>query len=187
MQNNISTLYFIIEIDNYVVKSVQVSFIFCSFVIFVQKISSQNKSYRSPTSWFFLRFSNDFGVTVIRHQNADAMVQPVRVWEAFTLLIIFKMADVQGGMPLKRALARTMRSAFWWWIMAWQRLLESTIDILYTLYTRYNLVPRVFNTEDPGMVWSRASPTFSAQGGVGKVSNYMLPMGYYKKINFANY
>jgi hypothetical protein len=49
-----------------------------------------------------------------------------------------------------------------------------------------NLVPRVFN-KDPGMVWSRASPKFSAQGGVGKVSNYMLPMGYYKKINFANY
>ena len=49
-----------------------------------------------------------------------------------------------------------------------------------------NLVPRVFN-KDPGMVWSRASPKFSAQGGVGKVSNYMLPMGYYKNINFANY
>jgi hypothetical protein len=26
----------------------------------------------------------------------------------------------RGGMPLKRALARTMASAFWWWIMAWQ-------------------------------------------------------------------
>jgi hypothetical protein len=49
-----------------------------------------------------------------------------------------------------------------------------------------NLVPRVFN-KDPGMVWSRASPKFSAQVGGGKVSNYMLPMGYYKKINFANY
>ena len=51
---------------------------------------------------------------------------------------------------------------------------------------RRNLVPRIFN-KDPGMVWSRASPKFSAQRGVGKVSNYMLPMGYYKNINFANY
>jgi hypothetical protein len=32
-------------------------------------------------------------------------------------------------MPLKRALARTMVSAFWWWIMAWQRLLESTFCV----------------------------------------------------------
>ena len=30
----------------------------------------------------------------------------------FTPLIIFKMADVQGGMPLISALARTMASAF---------------------------------------------------------------------------
>jgi hypothetical protein len=29
----------------------------------------QNRLHRSPTSWFFLWFSNDFGVNVIRHQN----------------------------------------------------------------------------------------------------------------------
>jgi hypothetical protein len=58
------------------------------------------------------------------------------VWEAFTPLIIFKMADVRGGMPLKRALARTMASAFWWWIMAWQRLLESTFCVPYSVVPR---------------------------------------------------
>jgi hypothetical protein len=35
---------------------------------------AQNRSHRRPASWFFPRFSNDFGVTVIRHENADAMV-----------------------------------------------------------------------------------------------------------------
>jgi hypothetical protein len=50
-----------------------------------------------------------------------------------------------------------------------------------------NLIPRVFN-KDPGMGWSHASPKFSTRGGVGKViSSYMLPMGYYTNINFANY
>jgi hypothetical protein len=35
------------------------------------KMKTQNRLQRSPTSWYF---SYDFGVTVIRHQNADAIV-----------------------------------------------------------------------------------------------------------------
>jgi hypothetical protein len=39
---------------------------------------SENRLHRRPTSWFFLWFSNDSGVTVIRHQFK--MLTP---WEAF--------------------------------------------------------------------------------------------------------
>jgi hypothetical protein len=85
---------------------------------------AHNRLHRSPTSWFFLWFSNDFGVTVIGHQNADAMVLA-----SARLRGIHPLDNIQGrcpgGMPLKCALARNMASAFWWWIMAWQRLLES--------------------------------------------------------------
>jgi hypothetical protein len=74
----------------------------CSPVLPVQcpptELQTQNKSYRSPTSWFFLWFSNDFGVTVIRHQNADAMVPVSACLRGIhPPLIIFKMADVRGG------------------------------------------------------------------------------------------
>jgi hypothetical protein len=61
---------------------------------------------------FLVLFSNDFGVTVIRHQNTDAMVLACALVRGIHPLIIFKIADIQGGMPLKRALARTMASAF---------------------------------------------------------------------------
>jgi hypothetical protein len=42
---------------------------------------------------------HDFGVTVIRHLNADAMVLASALMRGIHPLIIFKMADVQGGMP----------------------------------------------------------------------------------------
>jgi hypothetical protein len=69
-----------------------------------------------------LRFSYDFGVTRNSSSNADAMVLA-----SARLRGIHPPDNIQnggcpgGGMPLKRALARTMASAFWWWIMmAWQ-------------------------------------------------------------------
>ena len=34
----------------------------------------------------------------------------------------------------------------------------------------------------PRSGWSRARPKFSARGGVVKVSNYMLPVGYYMYV-----
>ena len=49
---------------------------------------------------------------MIRHQNADAKVLASALMRGIHPLIIFKMADVQGGTPLIRALARTMASAF---------------------------------------------------------------------------
>jgi hypothetical protein len=67
----------------------------------------QNKLHTSPTSWFFLWFSKDFGVTVIHHQNACAMVLASARLRGIHSLI-FKMTDVQKGMTLKRALARTV-------------------------------------------------------------------------------
>jgi hypothetical protein len=80
-----------------------------------------------------LGFSYDFSVTRNSSSNADAMVLASARLRGIHPLIIFKMADVQGGMPLKRALARTMASAFWWWIIAWQRLLESTLCVPYSV------------------------------------------------------
>jgi hypothetical protein len=99
---------------------------------FRSRTRTQNKVHRRSTSLFFLWFCYDFGVTVIRRQIADAMVAASARWEAFTSLIIFKMADVRGGMPLKRALAGTIASAFWW-IMMLQRLLESTFCVPYSV------------------------------------------------------
>ena len=126
----------------------------------VRAPTPQNRNYTEARP---LGFSYDFGVIVICHQNADAMVlasalmrgihppdnselkqvtflttrtstgskddvfhqsQPltqssdvthaVRVVKNVTCLssLIFKMADVQGGMRLISALARTMASAF---------------------------------------------------------------------------
>jgi hypothetical protein len=97
----------------------------------------QNKSHRRLTSWFFLWFSNDFGVTVIRHQNADAMVLAIASMAIARLRGIHPPDTIQnggrpGGMP-QRALARTMESALWWRIMAWQRLLESTFCMPYSV------------------------------------------------------
>ena len=43
-----------------------------------------------------LGFSYDFGVTVIRHKNAEAMVLASALMRDIHPLIIFKMADVQG-------------------------------------------------------------------------------------------
>ena len=44
-----------------------------------------------------LGFSYDFGVTVIRHQNTDAMVLASALMRGIHPLMIFKIADVQGG------------------------------------------------------------------------------------------
>ena len=58
----------------------------------------------------------------------------VRIYERIHPLIIFKMADVQGGMPLISA--RTMVLAFWWRIMVWQQyafLAESTFCVSYSV------------------------------------------------------
>ena len=54
----------------------------------------------------------DFGMSVIYNQTADAMVLAgARLGGIHTppphSLIIFKMVDVQWGMPLRRALAET--------------------------------------------------------------------------------
>jgi hypothetical protein len=82
-----------------------------------------------------LGFSYDFGVTRNSSSNADAMVLGSACLRGIHPLILFRMANVQGGMPLKHALARTMASAFWWWIMAWQRLLELTFCVPYSVAT----------------------------------------------------
>jgi hypothetical protein len=66
---------------------------------------SQNRVHRRPTCCFFLWFSYDFGVTRNSSSNADAMVLASARLRGIHPLIIFKMADVQGGMLLKRALA----------------------------------------------------------------------------------
>ena len=54
---------------------------------------TQSKDY---TEARLLGFSYDFGVTVIHHQNADAMVLASACMRGIHPLIIFKMADVQG-------------------------------------------------------------------------------------------
>jgi hypothetical protein len=48
--------------------------IFTPFHVVFDVASSQNKVHRRPTSWFFLWFSYDFGVTRNSSSNADAMV-----------------------------------------------------------------------------------------------------------------
>ena len=58
---------------------------------------SQNKDY---TEARLLVFSNDFGVTVIHHQNADAMVLASALMRSIHPLIIFKKGGRPGGMPL---------------------------------------------------------------------------------------
>jgi hypothetical protein len=68
------------------------------------------------------------------------------------------MADVQGGMPLKRALARTMASAFWWWIMAGQRLLESTFCVPYSVSLRCRTGQALFFVN-----WRDVTYLFSSQ------------------------
>ena len=49
----------------------------------------------------FLVFPFSFGITVILHQNADTMIPPLVLASALMRgihpLIIFKMADIQGG------------------------------------------------------------------------------------------
>ena len=55
---------------------------------------AQNKNY---TEARLLGFSYDFGITVIRHQKADTMVIARALMRGIHPLIIFKMADVQGG------------------------------------------------------------------------------------------
>ena len=86
------------------------------------RAAAQNKVHRSPTSWFFLWFSYDFDVTRNSSSNADAMVlASARLRGIHPPDIIQNGGHPEGGMPLKRALARTMASVFWWWIMACQR------------------------------------------------------------------
>ena len=63
--------------------------------------------------------------TMIHHQNADAMVLAsvhltgIPPWTSTILNII------RGWMPLKRTLARTMASAFWWRITVMPKSLEN--------------------------------------------------------------
>jgi hypothetical protein len=92
----------------------------------IQKIGKQDTKISTPkiqiqashhrigyTEGRLLGFSYDFGVTRNSSSNADAMVLASARRRGIHPLIIFKMADVQGGgMLLKRALARTMASAF---------------------------------------------------------------------------
>jgi hypothetical protein len=84
-----------------------------------------------------LGFSHDFplilGVTRNSSSNADAMVAASARLRGIHPPDIIQNGGRPGGMPLKRALARTMASAFWWWIMAWQRLLESTFCVPYSV------------------------------------------------------
>jgi hypothetical protein len=73
----------------------------------------QNRDYTEDR---LLVFSYDFGVTIIRHQNADAMVlasAPMRSIHPPQCppLMIFKMADVQGANASHKR-TRTMASAF---------------------------------------------------------------------------
>ena len=67
--------------------------------------------------------------------NADAMVLASARLRGIHPPDNIQNGGCPGGIPLmiKRALARTMASAFWWWIMAWQRLLESTFCVPYSV------------------------------------------------------
>ena len=65
----------------------------CSSVTLNSVAQSQNKDY---TEAQFLGFSYDFGVTVIRHQNADAMALASALMRGIHPLIIFKMATSRG-------------------------------------------------------------------------------------------
>ena len=84
---------------------------------------TQNRDY---TEGRLLGFSYDFGVTVIRHQNADAMILASARMRGIHPLIIFKMAGVQGGMPLKSAPARRRGSGYAF-------LTESTFCVSYSV------------------------------------------------------
>ena len=52
---------------------------------------------RDYTDARLLGFSYDFGVTVIRHQNTDAMILASALMRGIHPLIILKIADIQGG------------------------------------------------------------------------------------------
>jgi hypothetical protein len=55
---------------------------------------TQNSDY---TDARLLGFSYDFGVTVIRHQNTDAMILASALMRGIHPLMILKIADIQGG------------------------------------------------------------------------------------------
>ena len=94
---------------------------------------SQNKDTQK------IDLSNCYHAT-IHHQNADAMGLASAHKRDIILLDvppfwIFSM----GWMPLKRALARPMASAFWWWITVMPKSLENhkkkqKVGLLYNLF-----------------------------------------------------
>ena len=61
--------------------------------------ASLHHRIETTTEARLLGFSYDFGVTVIRHQNADAMVLASALMKGIHPLLIFKMVDVQGECP----------------------------------------------------------------------------------------
>jgi hypothetical protein len=100
------------------------------------KVLSQNKVHRRPTSLFFLSFSYDFGVTRNSSSNADAMVAASARLRGIHPPDIIQNGGRSGGECLSYAHwlgPWAMASAFWWWIMAWQRLLESTFCVPYSV------------------------------------------------------
>jgi hypothetical protein len=70
---------------------------------------AQNRDY---TEGRLLGFSYDFGVTVIRRQNADAMILASARMRGIHPPDNIQNGRRPGGMPLKSALARTIASAF---------------------------------------------------------------------------
>jgi hypothetical protein len=74
-----------------------------------------NSQKRDKTEARLLGFSYDFGVTVIRHQNADAMVLASALMRGIHSPDNIENGRCPGGeMPIMiiSALARTMASAF---------------------------------------------------------------------------
>jgi hypothetical protein len=96
-------------------------------------VMPQNKVHRRPTSWFFLWFSYDFGVTRNSSSKADAMVLASGRLRGIHPPDIIQNGGHPGGNASQTATALSMASAFWWWIMAWQRLLESTFCVPYSV------------------------------------------------------
>ena len=71
---------------------------------------AQNRDYTAEARR--LGFSCDSSLTVMRHQNADAMVLASALMRHSPPNNIQNGGRPEGGMPLMRALARTMAPAF---------------------------------------------------------------------------
>jgi hypothetical protein len=84
---------------------------------------AQNRDY---TEGRLLDFSYDFGVTVIRHQNADAMILASARMRGIHPPDNIQNGRRPGGMPLKSAPARRRGSGYAF-------LTESTFCVSYSV------------------------------------------------------